>query len=743
MTSSRWFYSIVAILALFSLSVGQVFADLESCSASLNNHALNPNSTNSVSLSIQNQSANSATFMQVFRPSGNYHILSASVDGCSASTNDDDVRIGDCSLEQSQSITVSMDVGTDDVSPTESWNVMLSDNGGLTGISCGGDLSSTVGDGGGGGGEEDSGGDGGSGGTTLEISSVSVTGSATSATIAWSTNVAATSLVEYGTSTSYGSTSSSSDLSTSHAITITSLSTSSIYHFRITSVDESNNTVVTGDNTFTTSEEGSVESTSLSSSVTSVRITPTPTLPPDTTSPAIAIANNFVKPFSKVPTIGGNVSDDRNISKIEYSTDGGKNWYSSKFTRSIDQKTARFSFIPTIEEDGNYQLIARASDLAGNVGYSNKFTLIYDRTPPKIGGSIITSGSQIITANDMGVIELPSHVSFKILFTSIGGATDIVLNAVNGSTNKKGDSFRASRQEGTNVWSSEIKFTNSGEYQIQAEALDGANNRTTSLLAKIQIQKNGAVVSDGKPVEGASVRVFYLQNDTHTFSEWHARAYAQSNPLKTDASGGYSFTLPQGTYYVEVTAPGYNRLVSDVFSFDDTRALNADLVLREKPHIQIGSLKITIPVGFTDTHAIVLKEQSSTISKSKKENAIGNPIKEFSVVSNGKEITNNYFKGKSTLLVFSNTWLPQTQQAIQALSREKDYQTALVIPHESDSYIQTYKRRGGYDVTFIADKDGALLENLGINTIPSIVLIDSRGIVKDLRMGVFSMEPKK
>jgi hypothetical protein len=635
-----------------------------------------------------------------------------------------------------------MDVGTDDVSPTESWNVMLSDNGGLTGISCGGDLSSTVGDGGGGGGGD--GGGGGSGGTTLEISSVSVTGSATSATIAWSTNVAATSLVEYGTSTSYGSTSSSSDLSTSHAITITSLSTSSIYHFRITSVDESNNTVVTGDNTFTTSEEGSVESTSLSSSVTSVRITPTPTLPPDTTSPAIAIANNFVKPFSKVPTIGGNVSDDRNISKIEYSIDGGKNWYPSKLTRSIDQKTARFSFIPTIEEDGNYQLLARASDLAGNVGYSSKFTLIYDRIPPKIGGSIITSGSQIITANDMGVIELPSHVSFKLLFTSIGGATDIVLNAMPiGSTNKKGDSFRASRQEGTNVWSSEIKFTNSGEYQIQAEALDGANNRTTSLLAKIQIQKNGAVVSNGKPVEGASVKVFFLENDTRTFSEWHAGAYAQSNPLKTDASGGYSFTLPQGTYYVEVTAPGYNRLVSDVFSFDDTRALNADLVLREKPHIQIGSLRITIPVGFTDTHAIVLKEQSSAISKSKKENAIGNPIKEFSVVSNGKEITNNYFKGKSTLLVFSNTWLPQTQQAIQALSREKDYQTALVIPHESDSYIQTYKKRGGYDVTFIADKDGVLLENLGINTMPSVVLIDPRGIVKDLRIGVFSMEPKK
>jgi len=173
-TSSRWFYSIVAILALFSLSVGQAFADLESCSASLNNHTLNPDSTNSVTINVHNQSAGEATSVLINRPAGNYHLASSGVSGCSVDQSDDNINVHSCSIGADQSIDIPLEVTTDGPSSGESWSVNMSDNGGVTDISCSGDLSSRVGEGGG---EGDSGGDGGSGGTTLEISSVSVTGS--------------------------------------------------------------------------------------------------------------------------------------------------------------------------------------------------------------------------------------------------------------------------------------------------------------------------------------------------------------------------------------------------------------------------------------------------------------------------------------------------------------------------------------------------------------------------------------
>lgn len=83
------------------------------------------------------------------------------------------------------------------------------------------------------------------------ISANNITNS--SATIIWTTNERATSQVEYGTTTSYGSsTSLSSTFFTSRGRTISGLQPSTTYHFRVKSADASGNLAVSGDNIFTT-----------------------------------------------------------------------------------------------------------------------------------------------------------------------------------------------------------------------------------------------------------------------------------------------------------------------------------------------------------------------------------------------------------------------------------------------------------------------------------------------------------
>src|SRR5205809_747045 len=86
------------------------------------------------------------------------------------------------------------------------------------------------------------------------ISSVSSSGvSGNAATIRWSTNEAANSQVQYGTSTSYGSTSAlDSSLTTSHAQTLSGLAAGTIYHYRVTSKDAATNLVTSSDFTFKT-----------------------------------------------------------------------------------------------------------------------------------------------------------------------------------------------------------------------------------------------------------------------------------------------------------------------------------------------------------------------------------------------------------------------------------------------------------------------------------------------------------
>ena len=84
------------------------------------------------------------------------------------------------------------------------------------------------------------------------ISAINTNATSNNSTITWSTDEPSTSLVNYGLSDSYGSTESNSTLVTSHSIFLTGLSSSTTYHFSVTSEDNSTNSASSDDDTFTT-----------------------------------------------------------------------------------------------------------------------------------------------------------------------------------------------------------------------------------------------------------------------------------------------------------------------------------------------------------------------------------------------------------------------------------------------------------------------------------------------------------
>ncbi len=89
--------------------------------------------------------------------------------------------------------------------------------------------------------------------TAPQISAVDASISNTSAIITWTTDEPAESLVEYGLTTSYGQSSTiSSSLVTSHSVTLSGLSPSTLYYYRVTSVDDSLNSATSTMASFTT-----------------------------------------------------------------------------------------------------------------------------------------------------------------------------------------------------------------------------------------------------------------------------------------------------------------------------------------------------------------------------------------------------------------------------------------------------------------------------------------------------------
>jgi len=93
--------------------------------------------------------------------------------------------------------------------------------------------------------------------TISNVAAVNVGSSA--ATIMWTTDERSDSQVEYGTTSAYGnSTLLDVSLVTSHSVTLTGLSPSTLYHYRVRSRDAAGNLAVSGDFTFTTSAPGQV-----------------------------------------------------------------------------------------------------------------------------------------------------------------------------------------------------------------------------------------------------------------------------------------------------------------------------------------------------------------------------------------------------------------------------------------------------------------------------------------------------
>ncbi len=112
--------------------------------------------------------------------------------------------------------------------------------------------------------------------TSPTISAVSSTPTSTGATITWTTNENASSKVDYGLTTSYGSTTTETDTPTgvtSHSVALSSLSTCTTYHYRVRSIDTALNETIDSDNTFiTTGCTSSSTSTSNNSSSTSTSV---------------------------------------------------------------------------------------------------------------------------------------------------------------------------------------------------------------------------------------------------------------------------------------------------------------------------------------------------------------------------------------------------------------------------------------------------------------------------------------
>jgi hypothetical protein len=102
--------------------------------------------------------------------------------------------------------------------------------------------------------------------TAPVISAINASVGSASATITWTTDESSTSVMNYGLTTGYGTTSNSATQVTSHSISLSGLTAATTYHYRVSSTDAHSNASTSTDRTFTTGAAGAYVTGAMSTS---------------------------------------------------------------------------------------------------------------------------------------------------------------------------------------------------------------------------------------------------------------------------------------------------------------------------------------------------------------------------------------------------------------------------------------------------------------------------------------------
>lgn len=197
-----------------------------------------------------------------------------------------------------------------------------------------------------------------------------------SATVTWSTDQSADSQVEYGTTTSYGSsTSLSSTMVTSHSSNLTGLSPDTIYHYKVKSKNSVGNSASSSDATFKTDQT------------------------PDTTPPNISSVSSSSITQTKATITW--TTNEASTSQVEY---GKTTSYGSSTTKDNTKVTSHSVGLTGLSPDTTYHYSVKSADAANNNATSSDATFktppVPDTTPPVISSiqaSSITQTSASVT----------------------------------------------------------------------------------------------------------------------------------------------------------------------------------------------------------------------------------------------------------------------------------------------------------------------------------------------------------
>lgn len=438
----------------------------------------------------------------------------------------------------------------------------------------------------------------------------------------------------------------------------------------------------------------------------------------DTIPPLVKYKTEFKKIYEEAPFVEIVSTDGTGIARVEYSIDGGEN-YLPIGMETIGSKSVSSEFTPDVTEDGDYSLQVRATDTTGNKQISKEVKFTIDRLPPRVGPLTVMAGPLIINSDSSGKMELLIGVEYKFILTSAGGPNSISLRCSE-------ENYEFFKNNDIGVWTTKVKFSESGSCIPEITAVDGAGN-------KQQINSEKLIINNLGQAKNSTITVYWYDDYEKKFVKWDAEPYGQINPIMTNETGGYSFLLPAGKYYLESRAVGKRTSVSNIIVTNQTSYINDDWEL--SPAWKFWQISKAWPM-------ITLVKEVKQINPK----VLGsNMFKEVNFALpkvNINSLSTLDIRGKSAVVSLLSSWHPATNNYLKVMDEltKNKYSVYPILVQEKESSATALKRRGGYGLNIYADPDGEILNDIKIEGLPTTWIVNRFGQIIKEKTGDISYE---
>ena len=719
----------VAGLLIALLPSPKAQAGLESCLVTISPTTAEAGTDTSFNFDITNNSTESIRWIDIRAVNpADFTVQSGSATGWSPYVDADGVnfRFGNLPSPYNQGFVLGTTVNQ--AASSSSWSVRASDSSsGADPITCSGDTGIEI------------------TAPPVVISNVSLSGlTESSVNVSWNTSSPATAQVNYGLTNGYGSqTAIDNSLTLSHQVTVSGLSPNTGYHLQVVSTDASDNRAESSDMTFLTAAKSSSKVTNtvfIGSSGVALLDKPIEKVPP-----TVSMTTALPRVVKSIPKVRGVADDNEALARLEYSTDGGKNWLPVDEAKGLGGKHATYSFTPLNLDDGNYDIVVRAIDTSANIGTTSVVTVVIDRLPPLVGGNILSLGPQVLAPDSKGTIASLVGIDQKVTLSSVGGSTAIELNALRVGSKSQAQSFSLTKSVDTGLWSGIISFTEPGKYNLIAESVDGAENRTSRTLNTVYVYSPAHTIDQTtlRPLV-STVTLYYLEPDSRGWVVWDGASYGQANPQKSNKRGEFTLLLPPGKYYLKATAAGHETLISSIFETKQSKPLTASLALKPLGGLSIGSLHIPWPSFAVQSVTVAGGSELNKQQSSGQGTLVGQQAPDFALNSTESRLVHPAdFLGRPTLLTFGATWSPTTAEQLAVLAKLQTNKELNIVPialQENAPKVRAYTDIAGLKLNWLVDPDSTLSNSYGVQSLPTHFFVDRRGVIRQVVVGVLSKE---